>query len=179
MMEDLPLRPSRYRDRRSTRHDARDGRRKAVGAEGPIGPVFSKPTGEQLSNTNMLVPETILASHEGELGQLLAGSEFSPAVDPHDEYYGFALRRALLFARWPFLLNDWHQLSEQDILYNYYYWQSIFSKLYMSKHGFDPELEETSIQILGTAKVAIDWALIEKIDHLVECEVAEWIGHHP
>jgi hypothetical protein len=126
----------------------------------------------------MLVPEIILAGHEDELRQLLAGSEVYHAVDPLDDFYGPALRRALLFARWPSLVDDRHQLTEQAILYNYYYWYSIFSKLYTSKHGFNPDIEEATIRILGTAKVAIDWAIIGQIDQLVEDEVAAWIESH-
>ncbi len=127
----------------------------------------------------MLVPEIILAGLEDELGRLLAGSDVSQAVDPLDDFYGPALRRALLFARWPSLVDDWHKLTEQTILYNYYYWHSIFAKLYASKHGFNPDIEEESIRILGTAKVAIDWAIIEQIDQLVDDEVAAWIVSHP
>jgi len=126
----------------------------------------------------MLVPEEILASQDEGVRRLLTGAESSQAVDPLDEFYGLALRRALLFARWPFLLNQGHQLTEQAILYNYYYWHSVFSRLYTLKHGFNPEIEEATIQILGTTKIAVDWAIIEQIDHLVEAEVEGWIERH-
>lgn len=127
----------------------------------------------------MLVPEAILVGHEDELRPLLERSGFPRAIDPFDEFYGLALRRALLFARWPSLLNDWHQLTKQDILYNYYYWHSIFARLYSAKHGFNPDIEEQSVEILGTAQFALDWSIVEQIDQLVEDEVAAWVGRHP
>ena len=127
----------------------------------------------------MLVPEEILAGREDELRRLLTSSEISQAIDPFDDFYGLALRRALLFARWPSLLKDRHELTEQIILYNYYYWHSVFCKLYTIKNGFDVEIEQASIQILGTTKIAIDWSIVEQIDQLVEHEVAGWIARHP
>jgi len=159
-------------------HDDRSGRPRA---DRPAGAVRSPPPPPCpltiiLLDNHMLVPEEILAGQDEALGRLLSGSEFSTAVDPRDEFYGLALRRALLFARWPFLLNGWHELSEQAILYNHYYWNSVFLKLYELKYGFNPDLEEASIQILGAARVAIDWEIIEQIDHLVEDEVARWIA---
>ena len=140
--------------------------------------VLLMPASDPLTLNYMLVPEEILMGHDSALRKQLTGSEFFHGLDPDDAFYGPVLRRAVLFAQLPYLLNDSLQLNEQTVLYNSYFWHSVLARVYTAKHGFNPAIEEATIAILGKTTIAVDWELIENLDELIEDKVAIWIECH-
>jgi hypothetical protein len=119
---------------------------------------------------NTLVPESILAGLENEVTRLILAGGLTLNIDPNDEFYGSALRRTLMFDN-ASILRSVPGLTEQTIVYNRYYWHSIFERLYFIKAGFDAKVAGRTIQVLGEARCPIDWAVIEDLDELVEAEV--------
>jgi hypothetical protein len=63
-------------------------------------------------------------------------------------------------------------VDEQSMFYAAYYWLLRFSKLYISRNGPDAGMEQYVFKFLERADLEIDWPLIERIDKLVELELA-------
>jgi len=118
--------------------------------------------------TDFLVHEDVLISLDEDLKRLIRSESEVYAVDPGDDLYGVALRRHFLFSRWPALLSkSGLQLTNEQILYNSYYWMRSFAKLHTLKHGYDAGLEQQVFMLLERADCDVDWEVIERIDHAV------------
>ena len=123
--------------------------------------------------SDFLVPEHMLATLDKDIGRLAASGDEAFTVD-HDELYGVAFRRYLLFSRWSRLLTEAGlRLSEEGILYNSYYWMLRFSRLHALTHGYDAGIEQQAFEILAQASCEVDWGVIEQITSLVDKEIAE------
>ena len=83
-----------------------------------------------------------------------------------------SLPAAPSFSRWTSLLAEaGFHLTEQQILYNRYYWIQKFSKLYGLTHGYDAGVEQQVFKVLESADCDVNWNVIQQLADLVEKEV--------
>lgn len=118
-----------------------------------------------------LVSEESIEELQEELLQAIDASPETFAIDPHDESYGLAFQRYLLFSRWPQLVaRAGIALSTEDVFYNSYYWMVRFSKLYQIKQGYDAGIEQQVFQMLEQADFQVDWDMIELLSKRAEAD---------
>jgi hypothetical protein len=122
----------------------------------------------------VLISERFLVNLDHGIEALLPSIRNETSIDCNDPEYGVAFRRFLLFAHWPYLLENLglHATTE-GLLYNKYYWMLRFSKLYERKHGFDAGIEQQAFKILESASFELDWNVVEHVTSLVDREHGE------
>lgn len=109
---------------------------------------------------DILVPTERLSDLDSELEARISSVELPDDVKTGE--IGQALRRALLFERWPDLLEG-EVLSPEQRRYNQYYWFTRFVTLKRKRDGYDAGLEQQSFKILEDASEELDWDLVEQI----------------
>jgi len=111
-----------------------------------------------------LIPEAFLAEKDLEIKDLIVGPAKAYVVDIEDEIYGPSFRRFLLFAHCPdYLADHFPGIDRTTIFYNQYYWFMRFSRLYISKHGFDAGLEQQAFKMIENADCELDFAILDSL----------------
>jgi hypothetical protein len=115
---------------------------------------------------NKLVSVFILSEKREAIYSLFKDSIHNETIE--DVTYGAPFLNYLAFSQQSALaLIGRADLSQEEILYNRYYWFLKFIKLYMSKHGYDAGLEQQAFKMLEHATCDIDWSVVEEISALV------------
>lgn len=122
----------------------------------------------------VLMSDRALVDLDPDIAAMISSIKDHIAINYNDPEYGLAFRRYLLFSRWPYLLEKVGlRATNEEILYNSYYWMLKFSKLYIKKHGFDAGMEQQAFKILESTSFEIDWNVVEQLTNLVETELGE------
>jgi hypothetical protein len=87
----------------------------------------------------------------------------------NDEYLQPLMNCYLLLTHYPErIINHFPAMSQNDLLYNRYYWFVKYKNEYQARCGYDAGLEQQAFKLLEeidrVLKGEIDWAIIQKID---------------
>lgn len=86
----------------------------------------------------------------------------------NDEHFGSLLKYYLFLTEYPnSVYNYVPELSEEDLLYNRYYWFVKFTRKYISKNGYDAGMEQQAFELIEEIdrqlEAGVNWSIIEQI----------------
>jgi hypothetical protein len=91
-----------------------------------------------------------------------------------DQVFGYSLKVYILLTYLLPLIKLNGDFSKEDIFYNRYLWFARFTKLKEKQEGYDPGINQQSVQLLEEVDyndLKIDWNIIQKISDELDMEI--------